>query len=68
PPVQRVEPEKSSQVRIEALPEISQLPQDRESVYYFNLREIPPKSDKPNVLQLALQSKIKLFYRPKSIM
>ncbi|ENL8516916.1 fimbria/pilus periplasmic chaperone [Providencia rettgeri] len=68
PPVQRVEPEKSSQVRIEALSEISQLPQDRESVYYFNLREIPPKSDKPNVLQLALQSKIKLFYRPKSIM
>lgn len=68
PPVQRVEPEKSSQVRVEALPEISQLPQDRESVYYFNLREIPPKSDKPNVLQLALQSKIKLFYRPKSIM
>ncbi len=68
PPVQRVEPEKSSQVRVEALPEISQLPQDRESVYYFNLREIPPKSDKPNVLQLALQSKIKLFYRPKNIM
>ncbi|EKT53662.1 fimbria/pilus periplasmic chaperone [Providencia burhodogranariea] len=68
PPVQRVEPEKSTQVRIEALPEIATLPQDRESIYYFNLREIPPKSDKPNVLQLALQSKIKLFYRPTGIL
>ncbi|HEK1719384.1 TPA: fimbria/pilus periplasmic chaperone [Proteus mirabilis] len=67
PPIQRLEPNKSSQLRIEALPEIKNLPQDRESLYYFNLREIPPKSDKPNVLQLALQSKIKLFYRPAAI-
>ncbi len=36
-------------------------------MYYFNLREIPPKSDKPNTLQLALQTRIKLFYRPKAI-
>ncbi|RTG16348.1 molecular chaperone, partial [Serratia marcescens] len=44
-----------------------QLPQDRESLYYFNLREIPPKSDKPNTLQIALQTRIKLFYRPSAI-
>ncbi|HEK1094868.1 TPA: fimbria/pilus periplasmic chaperone [Proteus mirabilis] len=67
PPVQRLEPEKTSQIRIEALPEINMLPKDRESLFYFNLREIPPKTDKPNVLQLALQSKIKLFYRPIEI-
>jgi len=67
PPVQRLEPGKTSQVRIEALPEVAKLPQDRESLFYFNLREIPPKSEKPNVLQLALQSKIKLFYRPEGI-
>lgn len=67
PPIQRIEPDKPSQVRIEALPEAKNLPQDRESLFYFNLREIPPKSDKPNVLQLALQSKIKMFYRPASI-
>jgi len=41
--------------------------QDRETLFYFNLREIPPKSDKPNTLQLALQSRIKLFYRPSSL-
>lgn len=67
PPVQRIEPGAKSQVKIQALPSVAALPQDRESVYYFNLREIPPKSDKPNTLQLALQTRIKLFYRPKSI-
>lgn len=67
PPVQRVEPGAKSQVKIQALPSVASLPQDRESVYYFNLREIPPKSDKPNTLQLALQTRIKLFYRPKAI-
>ncbi|VEA61118.1 Chaperone protein papD precursor [Serratia plymuthica] len=67
PPVQRVEPGKPSQVKIQALPAAKQLPQDRETVYYFNLREIPPKSDKPNTLQIALQTRIKLFYRPAAI-
>ncbi|KLF43441.1 fimbria/pilus periplasmic chaperone [Klebsiella aerogenes] len=67
PPVQRIEPGKSSQVKIQALPTVNQLPQDRESVFYFNLREIPPKSDKPNTLQIALQTRIKLFYRPSVI-
>ncbi|EPO5266761.1 fimbria/pilus periplasmic chaperone [Providencia rettgeri] len=67
PPVQRIEPGAKSQVKIQALPSAAALPQDRESVFYFNLREIPPKSDKPNTLQLALQTRIKLFYRPKAI-
>lgn len=43
------------------------MPQDRESLFYLNVREIPPKPDKPNVLQLAMQSRIKLFYRPSAI-
>lgn len=67
PPIQRIEPGNKSQVKVQSLPDIAQLPQDRESVFYFNLREIPPRSDKPNVLQIALQTRIKLFYRPKSI-
>lgn len=67
PPVQRLEPEKASQIKIESLPNIKNLPQDRESLFYFNLREIPPKSDKENILQITLQTKIKLFYRPESI-
>ena len=67
PPVQRLEPGKQSQVKVQALPAAKMLPQDRETVYYFNLREIPPRSDKSNTLQIALQTRIKLFYRPQAI-
>lgn len=67
PPIQRLEPGKSSQVKIEALPAVNTLPQDRETLFYFNLREIPPKSEKDNVLQIALQTRVKLFYRPEAI-
>lgn len=67
PPVQRLEPGIKSQVKVQALPAVKSLPQDRETVYYFNLREIPPRSDKANSLQIALQTRIKLFYRPASI-
>ncbi|AGE24558.1 MULTISPECIES: fimbria/pilus periplasmic chaperone [Pseudomonas] len=67
PPVQRLEPGKQSQVKVQALPAAKSLPQDRETVYYFNLREIPPRSEKANTLQIALQTRIKLFYRPQAI-
>ncbi|WOE31663.1 MULTISPECIES: molecular chaperone [unclassified Acinetobacter] len=66
PPIQRIEPKQPSQIKLEKLKNV-QLPQDRESVYYFNFRAIPPKSDKPNVMQLSIQTKIKVFYRPKAL-
>lgn len=67
PPVQRIEPGAKSQVKIQGMPAANLLAQDRESLFYFNLREIPPRSDKPNTLQIALQTRIKLFYRPKAL-
>ncbi|WP_442108145.1 fimbria/pilus periplasmic chaperone [Pseudomonas sp. NUPR-001] len=67
PPIQRLEAGANSQVKIQGLPELGLLPQDRESLFYFNLREIPPRSDQPNTLQIALQTRVKLFYRPASI-
>ena len=67
PPVQRIEPGKPSQVKIQALPAAKLLAQDKETLYYFNLREIPPRSSKANTLQIALQTRIKLFYRPAGI-
>lgn len=67
PPMQRVEPGDKSMIRITALPSADSLPQDRESLFYFSVREVPPRSERPNVLQLALQTKIKLFYRPAKI-
>lgn len=67
PPVQRIEPGAKSQVKVQGLPAASTLAQDRETLFYFNLREIPPRSEKPNTLQIALQTRIKLFYRPKAL-
>lgn len=67
PPLQRVEPGAKGQVKIQATDSLGALPQDRESLFYFNVREIPPKSDKPNTLQLALQTRIKMFYRPQAL-
>lgn len=70
PPLQRIDPGKKSQVRILQAPGggIKSLPQDRESLFWFNVREIPPEvSSDENVLQLAMQSQLKLFYRPASV-
>jgi len=67
PPVQRLEAGAHSQVRITALPQASGLPGDRESLFYFNLRGIPPRADKPNILRLAVQTRVKLFYRPAAL-
>ncbi|HEY3591014.1 MAG TPA: fimbria/pilus periplasmic chaperone [Buttiauxella sp.] len=68
PPLQRVESGKKSIIRINAGPEIKKLPQERESVFWLNVREIPPKSEKANVMQVALQTRIKLFYRPAGVL
>ncbi|MFH6895703.1 fimbria/pilus periplasmic chaperone [Providencia huaxiensis] len=67
PPIQRIDANEKSQIQIEALPSVKLLPQDRESAFYFNVREIPPKPTKANTLQLALQTQVKLFYRPEKI-
>ena len=66
PAIQRVEAGQKSVIRINAVNTAS-LPQDRESVFWFSVREVPPKSENPNVMQIALQTKIKLFYRPDPI-
>lgn len=67
PPLQRVETGAKTQVKVQQTAGVDSLPQDRESLFYFNLREIPPKSQKPNTLQIALQTRIKLFFRPKAL-
>lgn len=67
PPLQRLNGGQKGVARVTKTDGINQLPQDRESLFYLNVREIPPKPDKANVLQLAMQSRIKLFYRPTPI-
>ena len=46
------------------------VPTDRESVYWLNVLDIPPKADAAadaNVLQLAYRTRIKVFVRPAEL-
>jgi fimbrial chaperone protein len=46
------------------------LPQDRESIFYLNMVQIPPKNTvnaQQNQLTVVLRSRMKLFYRPSGI-
>lgn len=67
PALQRIDGGQKGVVRVTKTNGIDALPQDRESIFYLNVREIPPKPKKANVLQLSMQSRIKLFYRPTAI-
>lgn len=67
PPLQRLEPGSKTAVRLQALPDLSSLPRDRESLFYLNIREIPTKSNSSNTLTLALQLRLKMFYRPAAL-
>ncbi|WP_163540299.1 fimbrial biogenesis chaperone, partial [Klebsiella pneumoniae] len=56
------------QLRIKKLP--SSLPADRESVFFLNVLDIPPRPENlqnQNTVQLAIKSRIKLFYRPAAL-
>ncbi|MDR0240948.1 MAG: fimbria/pilus periplasmic chaperone [Burkholderia sp.] len=43
------------------------LPDDRESVFWLNVQEIPQKPKDDNTLQVAVRQRIKLFYRPAEL-
>lgn len=67
PPLQRMEPSEQVQVKLMQQVGAGQLPKDRETLLYYNVREIPPKPDTSNALQFALQSRLKVFYRPQAV-
>lgn len=66
PPLFRLDPRKEQMVRIQKVP--GNVPNDRESVFYFNAQEIPVagKADE-NTLKIAMRTRIKLFYRPAGL-
>ncbi|WP_027014960.1 fimbria/pilus periplasmic chaperone [Comamonas composti] len=69
PPMSRLDPTKAQTLRIVYTGE--PLPTDRESVFWLNVLEIPPKPSADeadtNKIQLAFRSRIKLFYRPADL-
>ncbi|MDF9893499.1 fimbrial biogenesis chaperone [Pseudomonas sp. R32] len=40
------------------------LPEDRESLFWLNVMEIPLKPDRQNSIQMAVRQQLKLFFRP----
>lgn len=68
PPITRIDPGKGQTLRLVYTGET--MPKDRESVFYLNVLEIPPKTqaeaDK-SVMQLALRTRVKVFYRPTNL-
>lgn len=65
PPMVKMTANGGLQLKIQQLE--NRLPKDRESIFYLNVLDIAPKPEnKENLstLQLALQTRIKIFYRP----
>lgn len=69
PPITRIEPHQGQTLRISYLEEGFNLPADRESVFWLNVLDIPPKASGKgeNLLQMAIRTRIKLFFRPKAL-
>ncbi len=65
PPLFRIEPLEDHELRIA---KTGSLPEDRESLFYLNIRAIPPSSpDAVNTLKLVVKTRLKLFYRPQAL-
>lgn len=68
PPVCRIEAQKGQTLRI--MYTGTPLPTMKESVFWLNVLDIPPQDKKlagKNQLQMAMRSRIKIFFRPSSL-
>lgn len=65
PPILRLEPAATQRLRIMYTGRAGP-PADRESVYWLNILEIPPKAGSPqtDLLQISFRTRVKLFFRP----
>ncbi|MEO3989980.1 fimbrial chaperone [Pseudocitrobacter cyperus] len=71
PPVSRVDAKQGQTVKV-TYTGSQPLASDRESIFWFNVLEVPPKlpdseAKGKNLLQLAFRTRIKLFYRPDGL-
>ena len=65
PPVSRLEARQEKVLRIMKVK--GELPQDRESIFWLNVKNIPPNSNNANSLSIAIKTRIKFFWRPASL-
>lgn len=65
PPIMRIDAGKEATLRF--IYSGHGLPTNRESLFWINLQEIPPSAKDSNTLQIAVHSRLKLFYRPQGL-
>ncbi|WP_176507645.1 fimbrial biogenesis chaperone [Pseudomonas urethralis] len=66
PPLFKINPSGEQLLQINGLP--NTLPHDRESLFFFNLQEIPQATtETSNQLNIAMRTRVKLFYRPAKL-
>ncbi|GAA5069830.1 fimbria/pilus periplasmic chaperone [Lysobacter panacisoli] len=69
PPMARIEPGKGQVLRMFYTGDAA-MPKDRETVFWLNVLEIPPRptnGDGSNYMQFAVRSRIKVFFRPEGL-
>jgi len=71
PPISRVDGQSGQTLRIKLISPAN-IAKNRESVWWLNILEIPPvasdsRDEGKNILQLAIRSRFKLFYRPAGL-
>lgn len=68
PPVVKISGEEGQVLKIIADERSKLLPQDRESVFWLNVLDIPPAPEiGGNYMQVAIRNRIKLFWRPADL-
>lgn len=69
PPLVRINPRKGQALRIAYMHD--PLPNDRESVFWLNVLDIPPSAKKneegQNKIQVAIRTRLKIFFRPDGL-
>lgn len=65
PPLFRLNGGERNDIRI--IKSTGNMPQDRESLFWMNIKSIPQVSKNENVIQFAVNTRIKLINRPKTL-
>lgn len=72
PPLIRIEPKGGQTFRVFYIPGQENLPRDKESVFYFNLLDVPPipkqaEGNDFSYMQFSYRSRLKIFFRPDNL-
>ncbi|CAM4298653.1 fimbrial biogenesis chaperone [Serratia silvae] len=65
PPLFRLDGEQNNILRVVRVG--GDLPNDKESLFWLNIKTIPSAEKKANTLQIAVKTSIKLIYRPRGL-